>query len=74
MLNSEGQGVYDTVTQRNLTLVSGSGWEQAQLGDGFVATVEAGQLKVIDVRGGTPLSHTAGKFEGNAWDVDPYTA
>ncbi|NMI59764.1 MULTISPECIES: FG-GAP-like repeat-containing protein [unclassified Streptomyces] len=73
VLNSEGQGVYDTVTKRNLTLVSGSGWEQAQLGDGFVATVEAGQLKVIDVRGGTPVSHTAGGFEGNAWDVDPYT-
>ncbi|MGW3954126.1 FG-GAP-like repeat-containing protein [Streptomyces sp. NPDC004752] len=73
VLNSEGQGVYDTVTKRNLTLVSGSGWEQAQLGDGFVATVEAGQLKVIDVRSGTPVSHTAGKFEGNAWDVDPYT-
>jgi hypothetical protein len=73
VLNSEGQGVYDTVTKRNLTLVSGSGWQQAQLGDGFVATVEAGQLKVIDVRSGTPVSHTAGKFEGNAWDVDPYT-
>ncbi|MGW2088083.1 FG-GAP-like repeat-containing protein [Streptomyces sp. NPDC001880] len=73
VLDSEGQGVYDTVTKRNLTLVSGSGWEQAQLGDGFVATVEAGLLKVIDVRSGTPVSHTAGKFEGNAWDVDPYT-
>ncbi|MEU9088669.1 FG-GAP-like repeat-containing protein [Streptomyces sp. NPDC048428] len=73
VLNSEGQGVYDTVTKRNLTLVSGSGWEQAQLGDGFVATVEAGRLKVIDVRSGTPVSHTAGEFEGNAWDVDPYT-
>ncbi|MGP4084464.1 FG-GAP-like repeat-containing protein [Streptomyces sp. KR55] len=73
VLNSEGQGVYDTVTKRNLTLVSGSDWQQAQLGDGFVATVEAGQLKVIDVRSGTPVSHTAGKFEGNAWDVDPYT-
>ncbi|QIY72388.1 FlgD immunoglobulin-like domain containing protein [Streptomyces sp. RLB1-33] len=55
-----------------LTL-AGSDWEQAQLGDGFVATVEAGQLKVIDVRGGTAVSHTAGTFEGNAWDVDPYT-
>ncbi|MER5914776.1 FG-GAP-like repeat-containing protein [Streptomyces sp. NPDC001982] len=72
VLNSEGQGVYDTVTKRNLTL-AGSDWQQAQLGDGFVATVEAGQLKVIDVRSGTPVSHTAGKFEGNAWDVDPYT-
>jgi hypothetical protein len=72
VLNSEGQGVYDTVTKRNLTL-AGSDWEQAQLGDGFVATVEAGQLKVIDVRGGTAVSHTAGTFEGNAWDVDPYT-
>ncbi|MFF3875970.1 FG-GAP-like repeat-containing protein [Streptomyces sp. NPDC001978] len=72
VLNSEGQGVYDTVTKRNLTL-AGSDWQQAQLGDGFVATVEAGQLKVIDVRSGTPVSHTAGKFEGNAWNVDPYT-
>ncbi|MEU6261304.1 FG-GAP-like repeat-containing protein [Streptomyces sp. NPDC047043] len=72
VLNSEGQGVYDTVTKRNLTL-AGSDWQQAQLGDGFVATVESGQLKVIDVRSGTPVSHTAGKFEGNAWDVDPYT-
>ncbi|MEU0036856.1 FG-GAP-like repeat-containing protein [Streptomyces sp. NPDC006333] len=73
VLNSEGQGVYDTVTKRNVTLVQGSGWEQAQLGDGFVATAAAGQLKVIDVRGGTPVAHTAGQFEGNAWDVDPYT-
>ncbi|QIY97257.1 FlgD immunoglobulin-like domain containing protein [Streptomyces sp. S1D4-11] len=73
VLNSEGQGVYDTVTKRNLTLVSGSGWDQAKLGDGFVAAVEAGQLKVIDVRSGTPVSRTAGKFEGDAWDVDPYT-
>ncbi|MFF2997684.1 FG-GAP-like repeat-containing protein [Streptomyces sp. NPDC057950] len=73
VLNSEGQGVYDTVTKRNLTLVQGSGWEQARLGDGFVATAAAGQLKVIDVRGGTPVAHTAGEFEGNAWDVDPYT-
>ncbi|KAB1987639.1 FG-GAP-like repeat-containing protein [Streptomyces triticiradicis] len=73
VLGSEGQGVYDTVTKKNLTLVSGTGWAQAQLGDGFVATVEAGLLKVVDVRGGTPVSHTAGTFEGNAWDVDPYT-
>ncbi|MEU4172708.1 FG-GAP-like repeat-containing protein [Streptomyces sp. NPDC026665] len=73
VMGNEGQGVYDTVTERNLTLVSGSDWEQAQLGDGFVATVADGQLKVIDVRGGTPVSHTAGAFEGNAWDVDPYT-
>ncbi|GHD60711.1 hypothetical protein GCM10010317_053460 [Streptomyces mirabilis] len=72
VLDSEGQGVYDTVTKRNLTL-AGSDWEQARLGDGFVATVEAGQLKVVDVRGGTAVAHTAGKFEGNAWDVDPYT-
>ncbi|MFE1289468.1 FG-GAP-like repeat-containing protein [Streptomyces sp. NPDC058751] len=73
VMGSEGQGVYDTVTERNLTLVSGSGWAQAQLGDGFVATTANGQLKVIDVRGGTPVAHTAGAFEGNAWDVDPYT-
>ncbi|MFJ9893806.1 FG-GAP-like repeat-containing protein [Streptomyces sp. NPDC091280] len=72
VLNSEGQGVYDTVTKQNLTL-AGSDWQQAQLGDGFVATVESGQLKVIDVRSGTAVSHTAGTFEGNAWDVDPYT-
>ncbi|NUR04191.1 MAG: hypothetical protein HOY79_49105 [Streptomyces sp.] len=73
VMGSQGLGVYDTVTRRNLTLVSGSDWQQAQLGDGFVATAEAGQLKVIDVRSGSPVSHTAGKFEGNAWDVDPYT-
>lgn len=73
VMGSEGLGVYDTVSQRNQTLVSGSGWEQAQLGDGFVATSESGRLKVIDVRGGTPVAHTAGAFEGNAWDVDPYT-
>ncbi|MFJ2215241.1 FG-GAP-like repeat-containing protein [Streptomyces sp. NPDC101062] len=72
VLNSEGLGVYDTVTKRNLTL-AGSDWEQAQLGDGFVATVAAGQLKVIDVRSGTAVSHTAGKFEWGSWDVDPYT-
>ena len=73
VLNSEGLGVYDTVTGRNLTLVSGTVWSQTRLGDGFVATSEDGQLKVIDVRSGTAVSHTAGKFEGNAWDVDPYT-
>jgi hypothetical protein len=73
VLDSEGMGVYDTVTKRNLTLVSGDDFGQAQLGDGFVATVEDGQLKVIDVRSGTPVSHTAGEFEGKAWDVDPYT-
>ncbi|MFE7172296.1 FG-GAP-like repeat-containing protein [Streptomyces sp. NPDC057616] len=73
VMGSEGLGVYDTATGRNLTLVSGSDWNQARLGDGFVATSEAGQLKVIDVRGGTPVAHTAGAFEGNAWDVDPYT-
>ncbi|MDF3139993.1 MULTISPECIES: FG-GAP-like repeat-containing protein [unclassified Streptomyces] len=73
VLDSEGMGVYDTVTDRNLTLVSGDDFGQPQLGDGFVANVEDGQLKVIDVRGGTPVAHTAGTFEGNAWDVDPYT-
>ncbi|NUS04327.1 MAG: hypothetical protein HOV97_17430, partial [Nonomuraea sp.] len=73
VMGSEGLGVYDTATGRNQTLVSGSDWHQARLGDGFVATSEAGQLKVIDVRGGTPVAHTAGAFEGNAWDVDPYT-
>ncbi|MFI8218341.1 FG-GAP-like repeat-containing protein [Streptomyces sp. NPDC085932] len=76
VLNSEGMGVYDTVTKRNQTLVSGPDWEQAQLGDGFVATAEAGRLKVIDVRGETPVAHTAGNFEGlglQSWDVDPYT-
>ncbi|MGW1545279.1 FlgD immunoglobulin-like domain containing protein, partial [Streptomyces sp. NPDC002309] len=71
--SAEGRGVYDTVTKRNLTLVSGSVWEPAQLGDGFVATVADGQLTVIDVRGGTPVSHTVGKFEWGPWDVDPHT-
>ncbi|MER5603212.1 FG-GAP-like repeat-containing protein [Streptomyces sp. NPDC002265] len=71
--DSEGTGVYDTVTQRNLKLADGSFPAPAQLGDGFVAMAEGGQLKVIDVRGGTPVTHTVGTFEGNAWDVDPYT-
>ncbi|MEV5316705.1 FG-GAP-like repeat-containing protein [Streptomyces sp. NPDC052687] len=69
----EAQGVYDTATRTSRTLVAGSGWEQAQLGDGFVATVRDGQLQVTDVRGQTPVSHTAGKFEWDTWDVDPYT-
>ncbi|MEV7079686.1 FG-GAP-like repeat-containing protein [Streptomyces sp. NPDC093516] len=76
VLNSEGLGVYDTVTKRETTLVSGDVWGQAQLGDGFVALSDEGQLKVIDVRGETPVTRTAGAFEGNAyhtWDVDPYT-
>ncbi|MFF4901933.1 FG-GAP-like repeat-containing protein [Streptomyces sp. NPDC001068] len=72
VLGSEGLGVYDTVTGRNVR-VAGSDWERAQLGDGFVATSGAGQLRVVDVRGGTAVAHTAGAFEGNAWDVDPYT-
>jgi hypothetical protein len=73
VLNSEGQGVYDTVTDRNITPADGDSWEQARLGDGFVATVEDSRLKVIDVRDGTPVSHFAGKFEWGTWDVDPYT-
>ncbi|MFI8166656.1 FG-GAP-like repeat-containing protein [Streptomyces sp. NPDC085931] len=76
VLNSEGLGVYDTVTKRETTLVSGDVWGQAQLGDGFVALSDEGQLKVIDVRGETPVTRTAGAFEGNGyhtWDVDPYT-
>ncbi|MFJ2563515.1 FG-GAP-like repeat-containing protein [Streptomyces sp. NPDC087568] len=67
-----GQGVYDTTTKKNLTLVSGD-WSQAKLGDGFVAMESDGNLKVTDVRGGTPVSHTVGKFEWGPWDVDPYT-
>ncbi|GLF95894.1 FG-GAP-like repeat-containing protein [Streptomyces yaizuensis] len=70
---SEGVGVHDTVTGRNLTLVAGRDWEPAQLGDGFVTTSEAGRLKVIDVRGGKPVSRTVGTVEGYDWDVDPYT-
>lgn len=76
VLNSEGLGVYDTLTKQKTTLVSGDVWGQAQLGDGFVALSDEGQLKVIDVRGGTPVTRTAGAFEGNAphsWDVDPHT-
>ncbi|MET7733885.1 FG-GAP-like repeat-containing protein [Streptomyces sp. NPDC005402] len=73
VMGSEGQGVYDTVTKRNLTLVSDSFYRPAQLGDGFVAMAEDGRLKVIDVRSGVPVSHTAGEFESNSWDVDPYT-
>ncbi|MDH6702803.1 FG-GAP-like repeat-containing protein [Streptomyces sp. MAA16] len=72
VLGSEGMGVHDTVTGRDVT-IAGSDWEQARLGDGFVATVDAGRLKVIDVRGGTPVAHTAGSFEWGEWDVDPYT-
>ncbi|MGK5441364.1 FlgD immunoglobulin-like domain containing protein [Micromonospora sp. URMC 105] len=69
----EGQGVYDTVTKKNLTLVSGSGWSRAKLGDGFVVSEADGQLKVTDMRSGSPVSHTAGDFSSGLWDVDPYT-
>ncbi|MEU4713032.1 FlgD immunoglobulin-like domain containing protein [Micromonospora purpureochromogenes] len=70
----EGQGVYDTVKKTNLTLVSGSGWSRAKLGDGFVVSEANGQLKVTDVRSGSPVSHTAGDFGSvRPWDVDPYT-
>ncbi|MFJ8350032.1 FG-GAP-like repeat-containing protein [Streptomyces sp. NPDC094153] len=61
-----GQGVYDTTTRKNLTLVSGD-WSQAKLGDGFVAMESGGNLTVTDVRGGTPVSHTAGKV-ATAWN------
>ncbi|MGC5334749.1 FlgD immunoglobulin-like domain containing protein [Micromonospora sp. DT62] len=72
--SAEGQGVYDTVTKANLTLVSGSGWSPAKLGDGFVASEVDGQLRVTDVRSGTPVPHTLGEFRSwRPWDVDPYT-
>ncbi|MEH1099207.1 FlgD immunoglobulin-like domain containing protein [Micromonospora sp. CPCC 205561] len=73
--SAEGQGVHDTVTKRNLTLVSGSGWSRAKLGDGFVASEADGQLRVTDVRSGTPVSHHLGEFSSwRPWDIDPYTA
>ncbi|MFI6265752.1 FlgD immunoglobulin-like domain containing protein [Micromonospora sp. NPDC051006] len=72
--SAAGQGVYDTVKKTKLTLVSGSAWSRARLGDGFVASEADGQLKVTDVRSGTPVSHTAGEFASwRPWDVDPYT-
>jgi hypothetical protein len=72
--SAAGQGVYDTVRKTNLRLVSGDDWSSAKLGDGFVASEVNGQLKVTDVRGGTPVSHTAGAFASwRPWDVDPYT-
>ncbi|MFG3706721.1 FlgD immunoglobulin-like domain containing protein [Micromonospora sp. NPDC047670] len=72
--SAAGQGVYDTVRKTNLRLVAGDDWSSAKLGDGFVASEVNGQLKVTDVRGGTPVSHTAGAFASwRPWDVDPYT-
>ncbi|MEU5944136.1 FlgD immunoglobulin-like domain containing protein [Micromonospora sp. NPDC047465] len=72
--SASGQGVYDTVKRTNLRLVSGHDWSWAKLGDGFVASEVDGQLKVTDVRDGTPRSHTAGAFASwRPWDVDPYT-
>ncbi|MFG3698808.1 FlgD immunoglobulin-like domain containing protein [Micromonospora sp. NPDC047620] len=72
--SASGQGVYDTVKRTNLRLVSGDDWSWAKLGDGFVAAEVAGQLRVTDVRDGTPRSHTAGPFASwRPWDVDPYT-
>ncbi|MEU4639692.1 FlgD immunoglobulin-like domain containing protein [Micromonospora sp. NPDC023814] len=72
--SASGQGVYDTVKRTNLRLVSGDDWSWAKLGDGFVASEVNGQLKVTDVRDGTPRSHTAGAFASwRPWDVDPYT-
>ncbi|MFB7336466.1 FG-GAP-like repeat-containing protein [Streptomyces adustus] len=70
---NESQGVYDTVTRTNLTLTQGD-WETAKLGDGFVVMDVDGELKVIDVRGGAPVTHTVGTVSaGQPWDVDPYT-
>jgi len=72
--SAEGQGVFDTVKGTNLRLVDGPEWGRAGLGDGFVVTEESGQLKVTDVRSGTPVSHTAGEFASwRPWAVDPYT-
>ncbi|MFI7647002.1 FlgD immunoglobulin-like domain containing protein [Micromonospora sp. NPDC049460] len=72
--SASGQGVYDTVKRTNLRLASGDDWSWAKLGDGFVASEVNGQLKVTDVRDGTPRSHTAGAFASwRPWDVDPYT-
>ncbi|MEV5841178.1 FG-GAP-like repeat-containing protein [Streptomyces sp. NPDC051985] len=71
--SGEGQGVYDTVTGTRLTLTEGA-WETAKLGDGFVVTTAGGELKVTDVRGGTPVTHSVATLSGGEpWDVDPYT-
>ncbi|CAM5714401.1 FlgD/Vpr Ig-like domain-containing protein OS=Streptomyces aurantiogriseus OX=66870 GN=GCM10010251_01920 PE=4 SV=1 [Streptomyces aurantiogriseus] len=70
---NESQGVYDTVTKTKLTLTQGT-WETAKLGDGFVVMDVDGELRVTDVRGGTPVTHTVGTVPaGQPWDVDPYT-
>ncbi|MFF5156269.1 FG-GAP-like repeat-containing protein [Streptomyces sp. NPDC000348] len=70
---NESQGVYDTVTKTNLTLTQGT-WQTMKLGDGFVAAVVDGELRVTDVRGSTPVTRTVGTASaGQPWDVDPYT-
>ncbi|WP_048585020.1 FG-GAP-like repeat-containing protein [Streptomyces viridochromogenes] len=70
---NESQGVYDTVARTTLTLTQGT-WQTAKLGDGFVAMDVDGELRVTDVRGGTPVTHTVGTLSaGQPWDVDPYT-
>lgn len=67
------QGVYDTAAKTNLTLTQGD-WQTAKLGDGFVVMEVGGELRVTDVRGGTPVTHSAGTVPaGQPWDVDPYT-
>ncbi|MFJ3667785.1 FG-GAP-like repeat-containing protein [Streptomyces sp. NPDC090106] len=71
--SGEGQGVYDTVTGNRLTLTQGA-WGTAKLGDGFVVTATGGELKVTDVRGATPVTHSVATVSGGEpWDVDPYT-
>ncbi|MGW4501618.1 FlgD immunoglobulin-like domain containing protein [Micromonospora sp. NPDC004336] len=72
--STSAQGVYDTVKRTNLTLVTGTDWSSAKLGDGFVASEVDGQLRITDVRGGTAVSRTAGAFASwRPWDVDPHT-
>ncbi|MGY4923967.1 FG-GAP-like repeat-containing protein [Streptomyces sp. 900105755] len=71
--SGESQGVYDTVTRTKTTLTQGA-WETAKLGDGFVVTSVGGELKVTDVRGATPVTHSVAAVSGGQpWDVDPYT-
>ncbi len=71
--SGESQGVYDTVTQTKTTLTQGA-WGTAKLGDGFVVTSAGGELKVTDVRGATPVTHSVATLSGGEpWDVDPYT-
>ncbi|MCW5254644.1 FG-GAP-like repeat-containing protein [Streptomyces sp. SHP 1-2] len=72
-INNEGQGVYDTVTRRNVVFQPGGRRVAARLGDGFVATSDGGNVRVVDVRGATPVTRVVAKAEGSDWEVDPYT-